>query len=443
MGRSVRKFTTLLRSQCYREVRTKRAFFVLVYCTCLSFLSAAAYSQNALIAGAADRANASLPTSAKGSPHEFIENRGQLFDQYQRAMPEVAYYAESHGVTTYFTKHAQYFVFSRSERKSPPSEHDSLLGSDKNLTLYRAGMTFVGASSATVLGGLGKREDYLNFYLASCPNGLTNVPTYDSLYYKELYPHIDLVIRVEDGGAEYEFIVHPGGRVSDIRMQYDSRERLELEGSGALHVSNTFGEMIDPKPISFQSNIEIESAFRLSGNTVTYQVGEYDHSKDLMIDPPRVWGTYYGGSGSDNGAAVASDASGNVYVTGSTTSSNNIATTGAFQTTYASYNDVFVVKLNSSGVRQWGTYVGNGNEYASSIVVDRNGDVIIAGTTESYTTISTTGAYQTTFGGESDAYLMKFTSSGSRSWGTYYGSIGWDRGFAVNVDASNNILLGR
>ena len=156
----------------------------------------------------------------------------------------------------------------------------------------------------------------------------------------------------------------------------------------------------------------------------------------------RQWGTYYGGTGLDYGYSCATDSSGNVYLAGFTSSTTGIATTGAHQNTFGGVDDAFLVKFNSSGARQWGTYYGGtGLDYGYSCATDSSGNVYLAGFTSSTTGIATTGAHQNTFGGVDDAFLVKFNSSGARQWGTYYGGTGLDYGYSCATDSSGNVFL--
>ncbi len=153
----------------------------------------------------------------------------------------------------------------------------------------------------------------------------------------------------------------------------------------------------------------------------------------------RQWGTYYGGAGDDVCRDIAIDGAGNVFVTGYTTSTADIATSGAHQKTLSTTQgyglDAFVVNFNSSGVRQWGTYYGGiGSDYGNGIAVDNLGNVLIVGNTESTTDISSSGAYQTVFRGNQDAFVVKFNPSGTREWGTYYGGTDYDLGRDIVVD---------
>jgi len=153
----------------------------------------------------------------------------------------------------------------------------------------------------------------------------------------------------------------------------------------------------------------------------------------------RQWGTYYGGSGGEAPGSMALDGSGNPYICGYTDSPNNIASSGAYQTTAGGGDDAFFVKFNSNGIRQWGTfYGGSGNEFLNSIAFDGSGNPYICGYTDSPNNIASSGAHQTTYGGGNDLFLVKFNSSGVRQWGTYYGGSNSDITRSIAFDGSGN-----
>ena len=165
------------------------------------------------------------------------------------------------------------------------------------------------------------------------------------------------------------------------------------------------------------------------------------------ISGSRIWGTYYGGSGDELGMGISTDQNCNLYVTGITNSTSGIATSGAYQTSYGGgSNDAFIVKFNSTGSQQWSTYYGgSGDDNGLSISNYVNGNIAITGYTTSTTGIATSGSYQTsvTYGGNGtyDIFLTKFDSSGSRLWGTYYGGSNTDIGYGVTIDSSENIYI--
>lgn len=158
----------------------------------------------------------------------------------------------------------------------------------------------------------------------------------------------------------------------------------------------------------------------------------------------RQWGTYYGGSGDDKSYSCTIDKSGNIYLAGYTDSSIGIATMGSHQSSYNGFLDAFIVKFNSVGARQWGTYYGGiGHDRAYSCVTDTSGNVYLAGFSHSSggTVIATVGSHQSTNGGFNDAFLVKFNSAGIRQWGTYYGGSGPDEAYSCAIDRIGNVYF--
>lgn len=162
----------------------------------------------------------------------------------------------------------------------------------------------------------------------------------------------------------------------------------------------------------------------------------------------RLWATYYGGASHDYLSACTVDASGNVFASGETASNDGttIASANAHQSSFGGGSDAFLVKFDSSGVRQWATYYGdNGFESGVRCAADKTGNIYLAGYTSQSTAtvsvISTSGAHQPTFSGGVDAFLVKFSASGTRIWGTYYGGSGSEFLGDCATDASGNVYL--
>lgn len=160
----------------------------------------------------------------------------------------------------------------------------------------------------------------------------------------------------------------------------------------------------------------------------------------------RQWSTYYGGPVREFGLNCAVDNSGNVFVVGHSLSStlNIVATPGSHQPVFGGIWDAYLVKFNSNGIRQWGTYYGGpGLEHGNGVACDASGNVYITGKTDAPTStvIATAGSHQSSFGGVEDAFLAKFNTNGVRQWATYYGGTGTDVGRGVTVDATGNVYL--
>lgn len=157
----------------------------------------------------------------------------------------------------------------------------------------------------------------------------------------------------------------------------------------------------------------------------------------------RQWSTYYGGSSADRGIAICADVVGNIYIGGSTFSSFNIASIGAMQPALESTDDAFLVKFNSSGVRQWGTYYGgNQHDFIADIAVDSDDNIVVTGHTRSSYNIATISAHQPNLVGTENAFISKFSPVGNLLWGTYLGAGAFDEGYGIEVDNANNIYVG-
>ncbi|MCC6369766.1 MAG: T9SS type A sorting domain-containing protein [Bacteroidia bacterium] len=157
-----------------------------------------------------------------------------------------------------------------------------------------------------------------------------------------------------------------------------------------------------------------------------------------------IWGTYYGEQGSDFGNDVEVDNQGNIFVVGITTSTTNIATAGAYQTSQGSNDDSFLAAFTSAGVRLWGTYFGGDDtDYITDLAIDANKNLLFCGSTQSSYSISTAGAYQPSLAliYYYDAYFAKFTASGKIKMATYFGGDGNDKASALVLDSFGKVYI--
>jgi hypothetical protein len=197
----------------------------------------------------------------------------------------------------------------------------------------------------------------------------------------------------------------------------------------------------------------VEGKYALKGNHITFDVASYDKTRPLVIDPVLIYSTYLGGSGGDGASAMAVDALGNAYVTGSISSTDFPTTSGAFQT-FGGGADAFVSKLNPTGsALLYSTYLGgrSGGGWASAIVVDVSGNAYVTGSTYSSDFPTTPGAFQTTHNPEgcgiyspcTAAFLSKLNAAGSGLvYSTYLGvNSAGSAGSGIAVDASGNAYV--
>ena len=145
------------------------------------------------------------------------------------------------------------------------------------------------------------------------------------------------------------------------------------------------------------------------------------------------WNTFLGGSGNDNGYAIAVDGSGNVYVSG-----HSVATWGSPVRAFTPGTDAFAAKLNSSGALTWNTFLGgSGSDFGYAIAVDGSGNVYVGGDST-----ATWGSPVRAYTSGTDGFAAKLGNDGSLTWNTFLGGSGTDSGYAIAVDSSGNVYVG-
>ncbi|MDP4199833.1 MAG: hypothetical protein Q8922_14200 [Bacteroidota bacterium] len=391
---------------------------------------------------------------------EFEKNLGQVYDQFGKPMPEVLYRAKSRSLNLYLTKNGIQFVFSKHSvqpqdimklsRHRNQHERKRLLDT---LTAYRMDFELVGSNPNPTITEEAAKPYYFNYYDKSHPDGLLDVPAFERLIYHDVYPEIDMVIYSTEQGMKYDFIVHPGGDPSSIVLSYDGSDSLRIQ-DGAAQAFTPMGVIREGLPFSFtgtEDNLKsVNASYVLDSSHLRFKIDHYDHRKTLVIDPPRIWGSYFGGSDGDEIFSLGVDKQRNIFVCGGTNSSSGIATPGAFQATYTpNASNFFLAKFTAAGSLLWCTYYFDGGNSVNRLGLDTSGNPIIGGTTQDTTgEFATAGAYQMNNGFSSadpyldDIYLAKFSSAGVRLWGTYWGRKYGDELRALAVDSSNNIIIG-
>jgi uncharacterized protein (TIGR03437 family) len=150
---------------------------------------------------------------------------------------------------------------------------------------------------------------------------------------RHLYPGIGLRFYGHPGRLEYDLDLARGASPNRIRIEVDGARGIRLDQQGNLIVKTRSGELRQMAPRVFQLDRGVRKEVAacyvlLSANEIGFQLGKRDRSIPLTIDPVIVYTKYFGGSGSDTGGPVATDAQGNVYVTGSTNSIDFPSTNG-------------------------------------------------------------------------------------------------------------------
>lgn len=375
-------------------------------------------------------ANAKQIQAAYGRlPLTFVPNRGQTDSR-------VRFSARAPGFHLAFTPQEAIFTFASQSSSSKPR----LAGETPRDHAAALALRFVGANPRVHIEGERETPGKVNYLIGNDPDEWhTNLPTFEEVRYRDLWPGIDVVFRGAAGELKYDFVLRPGARVDTIRLAYRGAEKLTLDNDGNLQIRTALGTMTDARPVSWQEiagrKVPVASryALRQGADDATeygFSVGaEYDPAYPLIIDPSLAYGTYLGGSGTDEAWAVALDAFGNACVTGWTNSSNFPTTSGAYKGKRIGKQDVFITKMNASGTGLvFSTYFGgSGDDEAREIALDDDGNIYLVGVTASGNNFPRVNAYDTTLGGPYDAFLAKLNASGSSVlYSTFLGGSGQD-----------------
>jgi hypothetical protein len=374
--------------------------------------------------------------AATGGP-AFIENKGQWH-------PDVLYLCRLGGLDAWITKWGVNYTFFKLEEKPSAEAREPFLGEkfgrrEVELIGHRVLMKLRGCAAHPQREGRELLAGYYNYLIGDDPTRhATYVRRYKEAWVKGVYAGIDMRYYLEGGRLRYDWVVQPGGDPSQIVFGLEGSEKTYIDREGRLVFTTRFGEVKLAELRVYQGDREIGGRFVERPGGWGIEVGSYDPTQLLVIDP-LVYSTYIGGLGYDEGNAIAVDGSGNAYVTGYTQSEEYDVTPGAFQTIYGGWADVFVTKLNATGTALvYSTYIGRfPDDYGTAIAVDGSGNAYVTGYTLSVDYPVTPGAFQTTNGGYKDVFVTKLNATGTDLvYSTYIGGSDDEVGFGIAVDGS-------
>lgn len=413
----------------------------------------------------------------------FIPNRGQIVDSEGKPRPDLLYVTNGSGIKMYFRQTGVSYVFARLEQpkaqddgkvseatgklmQAPPESVEEPL-----VSMYRMDMDLVGSNTNAAILPEEQTEAYFNYYLAHCPEGITEVHGYKRIVYKNVYNNIDLVFHSSKYGVKYDFVVRPGGNVADIQMRYNNAETIGLKTGAKLSITTPLGNIEEEKPVSYAINSTqsyrplevngspVQSRFIVKGNTVGFDVAEYDTDRTLVIDPYVLWSTFLGSELKEHVEGVAVGAwnkDQQVIVSGWTAGAGFPAWPSKGKEIYQGGTDAFMASLSSEGQMNWYTFFGGKgfdraesvsclNPYRYNEYIANNPSYselyAITGYTNSLENIAGgTQIFQNSYGGgNTDVFVAVFNISGFRQWSTYIGGSGDDYGYDVAVSCNSAV----
>jgi uncharacterized protein (TIGR03437 family) len=241
-----------------------------------------------------------------------------------------------------------------------------------------------------------------NYLIGPQETWRTDVKGWRRILFESIYPKIGVAFYGRGNQLEYDFILGPGADPGRIRMRFAAARSIKVDANGDLLVNEDGTTFRQRRPVAYQefhgTRSAVVATYVVGKQEVRIQVGPYDREQKLVIDPEIVWATFFGGEGTEHATAIAVDGSGNVYITGHTSSVYLPVSLDAYQKTCGAadgcyfragavpqHRDAFVAKLSADGSRiVWATYLGGqGPAYGTHIAVNRNGFVCVAGRSES------------------------------------------------------------
>jgi Beta-propeller repeat len=394
-------------------------------------------------------------------PLSFEPNRGQID-------PRVRFLARGGGYSLFLTATDAVLSLWRSAAAPDdrmPSSSGSSVGPIRDTASTRAVVTMrvVDANPEPEAAGQRVTTGASNYFIGNDPTQwVTDIPIYERVNYRDIYPGVDLVYYGTQSQLEYDFVVSAGADPSTIRLDFEGASNLTVTPAGDLLMQTPTGEICQHQPLVYQDTAagrrEVGGHYVCAGGRwVSFQVGSYDPTRPLVIDPVLAYSTYLGGIGSDSGFGIAVDTEGNAHVTGETFAPNFPTIPGAFQQSdpdpAPGHSDVFVSKLNPAGSALiYSTYLGgHGHDSGFGIAVDGDGNAYITGRTESRDFPTTGGAFQRfnpdARPGIGHPFATKLNPAGSALfYSTFLGGKAQsipqsDQGAAIAVDGDGNAYV--
>ena len=380
----------------------------------------------------------------------FIENKGQILDQNYLQNNDVLFLYSGKGLKIQLRKSGySYELFSvdgipKNSNKKFQEPEDLM---KTKIIDSRVDIDFIGINPNTEVIAEPQNVSQFNYFISG--KKIADVRSYNKVIYKNVFPQTDIefILNGEQGSPfKYNIILNPGADIEKVKFLVKGASLIK-SANGDITFSTPGGNINETIPESFYSaspNKKEQVDFNIKNNIISFSA-DYNNQQKFVIDPStnRIWGTYFGGSTLDYCTATDIDQQNNVYVTGYTLSTTNIATSGVYQSTLNGSFDVYLAKFNSNGIRLWATYFGGSSvDAAYGMCIAKNGDIYLCGDTFSTNNIGTVGAHQTVYGGGvDDAILVKFDTAGQLLWSTYFGGLLHDIAIGVVEDSDGNVMM--
>ncbi|TAH42166.1 MAG: hypothetical protein EYC69_06425, partial [Bacteroidetes bacterium] len=324
-------------------------------------------------------------------------------------------------------------------------------------------LNFVNASPSMRISSHSPYNDVRNYFLGRDEKSYaSNVRSYKEIWYNDVYDNVDVrYYPSATGELEYDIICHPGADLKKVAVQFDGIDKLRIDENRNLILSTTVGEIDLPAPVIYQQfngvRKSIQGSYKLEANVLSFNVGTYDQTLPLIIDPIALrWATWItnNSTGDCHVHGICVDSSDGSIYTVSRVSGVGLITVNAFQNSSVGNMDIIVSKyqdpssVGGAGVRVWQSYFG-GSDYDNAYALEQgpDGNLYFTGITKSSNFPLLVGS---AFSGSSidkrsqsdyNIFVSKLNTAGNSVKSAVIGGNNIDLAFDIRTTNTGNVLV--
>ncbi|HEX2684950.1 MAG TPA: SBBP repeat-containing protein, partial [Ferruginibacter sp.] len=362
---------------------------------------------------------------------EFVQNKGQWDSrvEYRGDFSTGSFFLEKEGFTVLL--HNVDDLKLVSQRLHGHDSSTNTTGQPIVLNSFAYKVKFLGGSSFAQQVA-DKIQPYHNNYFIGNDRSkwASECSIAQAISYKNVYPNIDVRFYSDAGKMKYDIIVHPGGDISKIAMKYDGINKVEVKNQELL-INTPVASVKELYPYSYQvedgTRKTVDCKYVVKDNIVRFKVGDYDPKSTMIIDPTLIFSTFTGSTADNWGYTATPGPDGSFYAGGIAFGGPGVSfptSPGAYKTVFGGgvnedgtgVYDMAIIRFSPNGAnRLFATYLGgNGNEQPHSMICDAQGNVYIAGRSNSAnypgTLVGNGGGY--------DIVVSKLNASGTALLGS-------------------------
>ena len=362
---------------------------------------------------------------------DYVKNNGQW-------SPNILFKSNIPSGTLFLEKNSLTFKFFDGEAIYK-HHHQVQKESDALFESYAYKLQFLNANLSSYVEGRSKKRAYHNYFISNdSTKWQSDVPLYSEVVIQSIYDNIDLRLTSKDSDFKYDFIISPGGEVSDVLLKYHSV--VPRMSHGHLIFDLGFGTIIETSPFAYQTiggdTVEVACEFRINDETVSFYLpNHYDPSFPLIIDPVLISSTLNGSSTSTVWAHTATyDLNENIFSGGRSFGIGYPTILGAFQENFnGGEYDIGITKFNPDGSDLlWASYLGgSSNDAPHSLITDNDGNLYLYGSSNSIDFPCSQNAYSNSVSGGYDIIITQLSSDGTTILGSSY--VGGGANDGINI----------